>query len=91
MKERHWMGAGEAMERMRRRLCINLGKNAELGKEEDKTKPLSFFFFPYFMQFHTHTQIKSLHYNKMIFHLCCTCKGAENGHACSDPRELTWN
>lgn len=67
MKERHWMGAGEAMERMRRRLCFNLGKNAELGKEEDKTKPLSFFYIFYAISYSYTNKIFTLQQNDFSF------------------------
>lgn len=53
------MSAGAVMERMRRRLCINLGKNAELKKEEDR-KQTQFSILDV-MQFHACIQIKSGH------------------------------
>lgn len=79
------MSAGAVMERMRRRLCINLGKNAELKKEEDRKQTPTI-------------AVLCLHTNKiwtstsfLNAQMCCTCKGAENGHACISPQELTWN
>lgn len=91
MKERHWMGAGAAMERMRRRLCINLGKMQSWERREIKQNPQVCFFIFYAISLSHTNKIFTLLHNNFSALLCCTSKGAENRHACSGPRELTWN